>query len=436
MPPLPTREIRDPLHGAIRIDEQEKAIIDHPFVQRLRGIRQLGFSHVPFPGATHSRFAHSLGVMELAGRVFDAVFRDGPFSSGRKRRLYRHCVRLAALCHDLGHGPFSHAAEFAMPPVSALGLDAYAPGPDRRATHEDYTVAILTRSPLAAQISATFALTPLHVAALISPEVADEEGFFLDQGYDLRGIFSQIISSNLDADRLDYLVRDSYFTGASYGRVDVPWLVSHLGRHIDDDGRVSLSLDRRALYAFDNFMVARFHMFLMVYFHQKSVAYELLLQRCLAEEGCTYRLPADMEGYLHADDAHMLSWMRASPGPWAARIVNMRPYQVALELHGTPGEHDLTPRQQALTEAGIDAMIDHAVGAVYQPPKVGKPPIYLVESSAPHRPPVPLSSAVGSVRSDMQKLCISRIYVPRADLPAAHALLAKMGVRSQQQSFF
>ena len=111
-PSAPPTEIRDPIHGAVAVDPAERSVVDHPFVQRLRGTRQLGFSHLPFPGATHTRYNHSLGVMHLAGRAYDACFRDKPFATREARRAYRHCVRLAALCHDLGHAPFSHAAEY------------------------------------------------------------------------------------------------------------------------------------------------------------------------------------------------------------------------------------------------------------------------------------------------------------------------------------
>lgn len=440
MPITRTSEIRDPIHGAIHVDASEKRLISHPFVQRLRGIRQLGFAHVPFPGATHTRYAHSLGVMAIAGRSFDAIFKDGPFSSRRKRQALRHCVRLAALCHDLGHGPYSHAAEFAMPPVSELGIDVYDPDliarrTGERASHEDYTIAILTRSSLADEIAANFPFTPRHVGALISPDIQVDDDFFVDDGFDLRGILSQLITSNLDADRLDYLARDSHYTGAKYGLVDVPWLISHMGRYVDDAGRVSLSLDRRALYAFDDFMVARFHMFLMVYFHQKSVAYELLLRECMLDPDCDYALPADMSGYLTADDAHMLSWMRGSDNPWARRIIEMRPYKVALEVHGPPGEHDLTTRLAALQEAGIHAVIDHCTEASYKPPSGGKRPIYLFDHSLGSRDAMLLQEATGSIRRSANKLSISRIFVPRRALPAARSILEKMGPRAEQQRF-
>ena len=132
-----------------------------------------------------------------------------------------------------------------------------------------------------------------------------EDDFFEDHGFDVRPLLSQLISSDLDVDRLDYLVRDSYYTGARYGQIDTHWLVSSLSRHVDEQGRVCLALDERALYAFDDYLVARFHMFLMVYFHQKSVAYEEMLRRHVedgvAESG--FRLPADFDAYLDTDDA-------------------------------------------------------------------------------------------------------------------------------------
>ena len=341
--------------------------------------------------------------------------------------------RRCATTSDMDHSP--------MPPLSALGITIYDPVKiaakgDPRASHEDYTIAILTRSSLAWVITDNFAFTPRHVASLISPDVPVIDDFFFDSGHDLRGILSQLISSNLDADRLDYLVRDSYYTGASYGRIDVPWLVNHLGRHVDDAGRVSLALERRALYAFDNFMVARYHMFLMVYFHQKSVAHELLLRRCMTTPGCDYRLPADMDGYLVADDPQMLSWMRGSDNPWARRIVEQRPYKVAAELHAEPGETDMTMRLQALEEAGIDAMLDSAVGAIFEPTKPGKPIIYVYDSSTGRRRFSQLDDAAGSFRGAMTRLCISRIYVPREELSRASSLLEKMGNHADQQRIF
>jgi len=421
-------EIRDPLHGAIPVDRHEMVVIDHPFVQRLRGIRQLGFSHLPFPGATHTRYNHSLGVMHLAGRAFDACFSDDPFDSAAERDAYRHCVRLAALCHDIGHAPFSHSAEFAMPPLQELDIGAYDPAKvaermDRRASHEDYTIAILTKSGLAQTISDNFPFLPEHVAALVSHEVELNDDFFVHRGFDLRCLLSQLISSDLDVDRLDYLVRDSFFTGAQYGQVDVNWLVSNMARFVSDDGRVSLALDRRALYAFDDFMIARFHMFVMVYFHQKSVAYEEMLKRYMRSEECTYELPSDLQAYRCCDDAELMAHLRTSCSEWAKRIVDLNPFKVIWEGQGPAGHAELDALQQRLHAAGIDAIAVPGPGVVYGQRKPGMPPLYVVNRQGYDKTVVPMDEATGIFERYQDERCVGRLYVDGANRDAARAVI-------------
>lgn len=422
-------EIRDPIHGAIPVSGPERAVVDHPFAQRLRGIRQLGFSHLPFPGATHSRYAHSIGAFHLAGAAFDSAFRDDPFSSPGRRADLRMAVRLAALCHDLGHAPFSHAAEFAMPPLVALGVDAYEPARvadrlQRLATHEDYTVAILTGSDLARTIAASFVFTPLHVAALVSPDVRVDDDFFVDQGLDYRGLLSQLISSDLDVDRMDYLVRDSTYTGARYGEIDTDWLVSHLTWHVEEGRRVCLALDRRAIYAFDDFLIARFHMFLMVYFHQKSIAYEQLLERYMSSPECRYSLPAELDAYLQCDDAHLISHLRGASSEWARRIVQQRPYKMAIEAHGRVDQVDLSTQHQQLVDAGLDVMDASTRGALTRGPKPGTPPIYVIDRprGLPGRV-IPLDQATTIFERYQDEHCIHRLYVDRDDMERARAVL-------------
>jgi uncharacterized protein len=429
LPPPPAAEIRDPVHGAIPVAPSELAVIDHPFVQRLRGIRQLGFSHLAFPGATHTRYIHSLGAMHLAGLAFDAVFSDNPFSSDARRDALRRCARLAALCHDLGHPPFSHAAEFAMPPLRALGITAYAPERvarrlDRRATHEDYTVAIVTKSELAGRIREESPFGPEHVAALVSGEVAVTDDFFIEDGVDLRGLLSQIISSELDVDRLDYLVRDSMFTGARYGLVDVPWLTSHMTRHVEADGQARLALDSHALYAFDDYIIARFHMFVMVYFHQKSIAYELLLRRYMESESCDYRLPADVEAYRHCDDGQLWDHLRRADDPWAQRVVRFEPFGMALESNGTAAEAALPQRVALLQKAGIDAIPRAATGVLLRPRKPGQPPIYVIDDSPGGGRSVRLLEDATRAFAPLDHTAtISRIYVPPEDVERARVMV-------------
>lgn len=427
-PSAPPTEIRDPIHGAVAVDVAERTVVDHPFVQRLRGIRQLGFSHLPFPGATHTRYNHSLGVMHLAGRAYDACFRDKPFATRESNRSYRHCVRLAALCHDLGHAPFSHAAEFAMPPLRELGIECYDPSLvadrlDQRATHEDYTIAILTRSSLADTIRENFDFTPEHVARLVSHEVVIDDDFFVHEGYDLRYLLSQLISSDLDADRLDYLVRDSYFTGARYGQTDVNWLISHMGRHVDDDGRVSLSLDRRALYAFDDFMIARFHMFVMVYFHQKSVAYEEMLKLYMQSGVCDYRLPPDLGAYRKTDDAHLMAHLRSADNDWARRIVEFDPIKVVFESVGVGAEQKLLSANERLRAAGIEGFAVPGHGVVYGQRKPGMPPIYVVDRVHNIGHVEPVDEATGIFERYQDERCVGRLYVRPTDRVGARQVL-------------
>lgn len=422
----PTHEIRDPIHGGIPVNRPELAVIDHPVVQRLRGVRQLGFAHLAFPGATHTRFLHSLGAMHLAGRAFDACFRDQPFSSPARGAQLRACVRLAALCHDLGHPPFSHAVEFAMPMLTDLSLTAaHGGGAARQATHEDYTLLLLTESALAQVIAAEFEFTATHVAALISGAVQVPDDFFMERGCDLRALLGQLISSELDVDRLDYLVRDSTFTGAKYGEVDTDWLISHLTRHVDSEDRVCLALDGRALYAFDDFLIARFHMFMMVYFHQKSVVYEEMLKRSLASRAPVWTLPADVEAYVRTDDAMLWGMLRSASDPWAERVIRFNPYKVALEVHGTSEEAALQQRAEHLRREGIDAIPRSECGRVQRPPKAGAPDVYVSDHPrGGSRQVLRLHDAKRALHRDQLVASISRIYVPPEDLSRARELVS------------
>jgi HD superfamily phosphohydrolase len=360
-------EIRDPIHGGIFVSPEEGAVIDHPFVQRLRGIKQMGFSELPFPGAVHSRYSHVLGVMELAGRAFEGVFNRDPFSNREVRARYKQVLRLAALCHDLGHAPFSHCTEFAMPLLKALKIAAYDPEAiearlELQASHEDYTIGILTQSSLTKTIADHFPFTGQHIAALISHDVAvPDDGFFEDQGIDYQHILSQLISSELDADRMDYLCRDAWYSGARYGQVDVPWLLSNLEFQLVDN-RAVLAIDQRAIYAFDDFLLSRYHMFMMVYLHHRSVVYEELLKKHMTGPDCGYVFPVEMEEYLKLDDIQMYSYLRSCTDDWARRIVERQPFKRALELHGTREEVDFSVEEACLQSEAIPYLASTTAG--------------------------------------------------------------------------
>jgi HD superfamily phosphohydrolase len=359
--PAADAEIRDPIHGPIAVLGPEVKVLDNPFVQRLRNIRQLGFAESTFPGATHSRYLHSVGAMHLAGKAFDAVMRAAPWLPPPERERLRAIVRLAALTHDLGHAPLSHSSERLFGPVRELGLPAVCRvDPERQASHEHYALRLLLDSDLADSIRQGFgslAVEPEHVAALISDEVACDEGVFRVGGHRLRSLLAALISGEIDIDRMDYLLRDSYFTGASYGRFDHDWLISHLGYCEGEGGELDLALDGRALYAFDHFLLSRYHMFLMVYFHSKSVCYDEMLWRACLSAPAAFRVPVRPEDFLRFDD-HAFYRILAERAPrcrWAAGILKRLP----LGLIAERGPHSPLDPIETLAARLDRAAIEH-----------------------------------------------------------------------------
>ena len=332
-------EIRDPIHGSIHMNDGEVAVIESVEFQRLREIKQLGFSEFSFPGATHNRFLHSIGVCFVAGQVFDSIFRAYPFTKASTKNRFRQTVKLAALLHDIGHGPLSHTTELVMPLLSKLKIKIYADqkiDQTRQANHEDYTIKFVTDSVLADIIKKFFPdILPEHVAYLIDKNLQCDETLFTEGGINFRPLLSQIVSSELDADRMDYLERDSFFCGINYGKIDKDWLQQNLTLHIVKENAF-LALNRRALYAFDDFLISRHHMHLMVYFHHKSIIYEEMLNRYLTSPDCKFFLPSDSNEYINYTDYKLYEHLDTVDNPWAQRIAQRKPYRVALELHNQP----------------------------------------------------------------------------------------------------
>lgn len=362
-------EMRDVIHGSIQVNTGEVSVIDTRYFQRLRQIKQLGFAETAFPSATHNRYIHSLGALETATQMFDALF-GGPTADPKEPALphsawarFRRVVRLAALLHDVGHGPLSHTTEFAMPPVKELKLPISfeTDSPTRKATHEDYTLKILLDSeltPVLNKIGKPHGFSALHVAALVEPKIKLTDSFF-DESITLpddstqtsihyRPLLQQLISSELDADRMDYLRRDSLQAGVSYGHFDFNWLLHNLIPHYEERNAF-LAIQHRALYTFEDFLISRFHMFLMVYFHHKSVIYDEMLAQYLSHPECEYVLPADIEEYCKTNDGHLYAHLTESSNDWAKRIIQKRPYLMFVELHsGIPATQIAKVEQEKL----------------------------------------------------------------------------------------
>ncbi|MCM2280371.1 MAG: HD domain-containing protein [Bdellovibrionaceae bacterium] len=413
-------EIKDPIHGPMEVDASEVHILDSAVCQRLRQIKQLGFAEYSFPGAVHNRYIHSLGVMHLTGVAFDNIFKKFQFSSPDVRQRLRHAVRLGALLHDIGHGPLSHTTEEVMPQLRELNVKAYehkkvSETLDRKANHEDYTIKFLTDSSLTLLLRASFPdVDPLHVACLIDKSLNCPDDFFVDRGLNLRPILSQLVSSELDCDRMDYLERDAYFCGTNYGKVELNWLLGNLTWH-EVAGKVHLALDRRAIYTFDDFLISRHHMYLMVYFHHKSIVYEEMLMRYLSSPDCTYRLPADIEEYTRCTDYSLYEHLAQVTNPWAKRIAERRPYRMLFELHSVAASERPTKMNQCLEEAGIHVIwaSSHTRLSKYHTmsPDETARAIYVVDHSDPMQKPVPIERVTGIFQKYEETRHIDRLYV-------------------------
>ncbi len=354
-------EIRDPVHGSIAIDDAEKQIILHPFFQRLRNIKQLGFSEFVFPGATHTRYLHSIGVMHVGSLVFEALFK-GKSSTDHSR--LKETLRLGCLLHDIGHAPMSHATESVMPQVSALKLPPrFMPKKDRQASHEDYTLKSIVDSSFTesfAQVRAVFGVTPEAVAELVLGETSDP-AYFTVEGVNWFPLLHQLVSSEMDCDRMDYLLRDSYFCGVSYGKFDLDWIIDNLKPCVEN-GMAYLGISERAVSTFDDFLISRFHMFMMVYFHYRAVCLEQMLTRYFNSSGNEYSIPADIEAYLEHDDPYLMKTLRKSKNIWAQRIVLNDVPQKILETFGKDGLVTMQKLESYLKSEGIDYILCSSQG--------------------------------------------------------------------------
>lgn len=276
MLPSSSRTYHDPLHGAITLEASDPTeallidLIDTPGFQRLRRIRQLGTASLTFHGAEGSRFTHSLGAMAVTRRVFDRLAKRYP-----QLQPQRTLVLCGALLHDIGHGPFSHTGEVIF-----------------GGNHETWTRRILQESPPIRQ------RLDHHASTL----AADLEQVYLKQ-YPIPGV-CQLVSSQLDCDRLDYLMRDSYFTGASYGNLDLDRILMAL--NYDPVGQ-QIIVARKGLAAIEHYLVVRYFMYAQVYNHPKNIAAAWGLEQAFvrARQQLT-------RGGLEADPT-IVAWLSQSP---------------------------------------------------------------------------------------------------------------------------
>ncbi|MBI3180608.1 MAG: HD domain-containing protein [Myxococcales bacterium] len=373
--------VRDPIHGTIPVSDGEKAVVDSRFFQRLRHIKQLGFGELAFPGATHTRHAHSLGAMHMGSRLFDAVAARSALSA-KARERFRAAARLAALCHDIGHMPLSHASERIAPPRGQLGLPSWAAPQGGRATHEDIAARLLLDSSLSKLLRERFepqGVSPESLVSLITGREGGPSEGFVDGGIDYSPLLRALVSGELDADRMDYLLRDSFFTGVHYGRYDLDWIVQNLSPAVKD-GRAYLALSKAAAFAFEDFLLSRYHMFVSVYYHHTSVGFDHMLQRYYEEAPGEFSVPDEPEAFLECDDVALASALRRSANRWAKRIVARDGFKLVAHFTERDAGYDLGSLSAALQAEGIEHFSVESRGVLSKYFEEGKgPALYILD---------------------------------------------------------
>ena len=297
-----THEVRDPVHQFVRFDEQERRVIDSSPVQRLRHIHQLATTYLVYPGATHRRFEHSLGVMELAGRVFDVITNPEnvhPAISDAIPEIrytkwlpyWRQILRMAALCHDLGHIPFSHAAEHELLP-EGWG-------------HERLSVDLIHSEWM--RDAWQQAVPPMDAERIAKIAVGQKE-LPQETFSTWEAILAEIVVSDaFGVDRMDYLLRDSLHCGVAYGRFDHHRLIDTLRVLPRGDGSEEpmLGVEEGGLHSAESLLLARYFMFSQVYFHPVRRAYDVHLKDFLTRwlPGGSYAV--DLSAHLAMTDVQV-----------------------------------------------------------------------------------------------------------------------------------
>ncbi|MHA1937162.1 MAG: HD domain-containing protein, partial [Candidatus Thorarchaeota archaeon] len=272
-------ELNDPIHGFIGLTELESKVINSKPYQRLRRIKQLSGGHFVYPAAEHTRFGHCIGAMFLAGLIGKKLL--GPMNLGEKTLQE---VRISGLLHDIGHGPFSHVFEESL--IERRGWN-----------HEDVTEWIIRESEVGDLLEDN-GISKNRIANLVRGRRETKND----------SVVSSIVAGQVDADKMDYLIRDSFYCGVNYGLVDIHRLINSL--EVSDD--LTLEFDIAARGALEAFLVARYEMFLNVYYHKTVRSVEVMLVKLMNAADSVLGLTSfsTPEEFLELDDMSLISKIR------------------------------------------------------------------------------------------------------------------------------
>lgn len=339
-------EIRDPVHVFIRLHNSERDILNSPPFQRLRHIQQLALTNLVYPGATHKRFEHSLGVMELASRVFDIVTHQDNVSDAIKESMpeiiddelkpyWRRALRMAALCHDLGHIPFSHAAEELLP---------------QGCNHEGLTLKFIEEGMSEIWDSLKPAMNKNDIVKLaVNPAKVEKK---MDKLTTWEYVLSDIIQGDaLGVDRMDYLLRDSLHTGVAYGKFDHFRLIDTMrilpcklepGNKGDAALDFQLGVEQGGLQSAESMILARYFMYSQVYMHRVRRIYDIHLKDFLEEWLEKGKFSTELQDHLRMTDDEVMVALREadldvnSKGHiHAKRIINREHFRCLYEQNPT-----------------------------------------------------------------------------------------------------
>lgn len=415
--PHRTYEIRCPVHGFIPIDDWEMEIINHRVFQRLKRIRQLAWTDQVYPGAMHTRFEHSLGVMHVADMLYAAIVKRSkevlrseltytPEGFGRDRKL----VRLAALLHDVGHTPFSHAGEELFP---------MRPDGKGRYKHENYSAAIIRtqmrdvieKHPL----NQNCGLLAENIAALLEGSASAGRALF----------WRELIDGQMDADRIDYLQRDSLHAGVDYGKFDWRRLVNSVEVVPRPEGRgPGLGVSEGGYHAAEGLVLARYFMFTQVYFHKTRMAYDHHLQEALKlilPGGC-FPAPVGqgLEDFLKWDDWRVLGALaNGEGGDHGRRLAERDHFREAYHTPEVPGPEDIATLGRVRKELGVIVQAEQKAEKSWY--KVGIPDIP-VRSDNPGRSVRPLS-AFSNMLAQLRPSGLVILYCRREDADRARQIV-------------